>query len=374
MALWLGAIVLSLVRWTSLTLGSQGRLLFAAIVPIAVFLVLGLRAWFLPRGRDIASLGWVGALLVLAIVTPWRWIAPSYARPAAVERLPDEAVPLDIPFGESITLRGVRFPQELARPGEPFPVDLYWETSRALAKEDEVMIWLRMIQESAPPDDPARGVVGLEDSYSGAGALPVSLWPVEQLLAGREYIHVGPDTPAPIIARLDVSLYEAASGQGLAHPGEDLPTVGRVKIVPGRWPRPKNKQPIASLGPGISLGAVDVRDRASPGERLPVTLTWIVEERPRQDYTVFLHLRDDRGRVWGYGDGAPRGGNYPTWWWAADEVIVDKHLVIVDPDTPAGRYALVTGLYGADGRVPAYGQEGARHLDDAVFLRTVEVE
>ena len=48
MAVWVGGVALSLIRWTSLTHGSQGRLLFPALVPIVLCFVLGLRAWFFP--------------------------------------------------------------------------------------------------------------------------------------------------------------------------------------------------------------------------------------------------------------------------------------------------------------------------------------
>jgi 4-amino-4-deoxy-L-arabinose transferase-like glycosyltransferase len=389
MAVWLGGVTFSLVRWTSLTQGSQGRLLFPAIVPIATFFALGLRAWFLPRARTLpirmgpdarhaAGVVTVLALLTLSILVPWRWISPHYARPEAIERLPEGAVPLDLAFGQAITLRGARFSQELAYPGEPFPMDLYWEAARELTPSEEVMIWVRLIQESPRSDDPARGVVGLEDSYPGGGTFPVSLWPAGQLLAGRQYVHVGSDAPAPMVARLDVALYEASTGQRLAHPGEDLPTVGRVKVVPRRWPRVQRRQTVARLGPGISLAAYAHGGQARAGETLPVTLTWTVQARPRRDYTVFVHLVDGQGEVWGYGDSAPRQGNYPTWWWDVDEVIVDEHGLVVTPNAPPGQYVVVAGLYGGDGRVPAYGidarhSDGARLPNDAVALGTVEV-
>jgi hypothetical protein len=373
MGVWLGTVTLALIRWTSLTEGSQGRLLFPAIAPIATFFVLGLRAWFLPRVRDTASVILAFALLVLAAVVPWRWVSPQYARLKAVDRLPEGAVPLEIGFGDAITLRGIRFPRESAHPGEAFPVDLVWETSRELTERDEAMVWLRLIQESPPAHDPAGGVVGLEDSFPGAGTFPVSLWPVDQLLAGRQYVRVGPDISAPIVARLDVALYKAAAGGRLSHPGDDLPTVGRVKIVPRTWPRARRRDVVARFEPGISLAAQGQDRQARPGETFPVALTWTVQARPKRDYTVFVHLESGQGEVWGYGDGAPRQGNYPTSWWNVNEVIVEERGVSIAPDTPPGLYHVVVGLFGADGRVSAYDAAGVRWPGDAVTLGVVEV-
>jgi hypothetical protein len=176
-----------------------------------------------------------------------------------------------------------------------------------------------------------------------------------------------------MVARLDVALYEAVSGERLAHPGQDLPTVGRVKVTPRQWPRAKRGDVVARLGPGITLATYAHVEQVGIGETVPLTLTWTVQSRPRRDYTVFVHLQDKQGKVWGYGDGAPRQGNYPTWWWDVDEVIVDEHELAVAPDATPGRYDVVVGLYGADGRVPAYDAAGARLLHDAVPLGMVEV-
>jgi hypothetical protein len=312
-------------------------------------------------------------MFVLAILTLCRWVVPHYARVTPVARLPEGAVPVDLSFGDAIFMRGVRFPQEVARPGESFQVNPYWEMARPLGREDEVMVWLRLIQPSPPADDLARGVVGLEDSYPGTGTSPVSLWPANQLLAGRQYVRVGVDTPAPMVGRLDVALYDASTGEVLAHPGEDLPTIGRVKVVPRRWPKVERGSLVAHFDCGVSLATYDLARRVRPGESLSVTLTWTVQSRPGHDYTVFVHLVDDQSQVWGYGDGAPRQGNYPTWWWEVGEVVVDEHTMMLAPDTPPGRYRVVTGLYDQGGRVPVHGLDGVRVRDDAVDLGLVEV-
>ena len=127
------------------------------------------------------------------------------------------------------------------------------------------------------------------------------------------------------------------------------------------------------MGPGITLAACAHQGQARAGETAPVTLTWTVQSRPRRDYTVFVHLVDEQGELRGYGDGAPRQGNYPTWWWEVDEVIVDEHGLAIAPGAPPGRYEVVVGLYGADGRVPAYDDAGARLPGDAVTCGRVEV-
>jgi 4-amino-4-deoxy-L-arabinose transferase-like glycosyltransferase len=375
LGLWLGAILISLVRWTSLTPGTQGRLIYPAIAAFSTLFVAGLRAWSLPRVRDAAVIGAGLGLLALSGAVPWLWIAPAYAQPAPVDALPEGAVPLDLAFGDTIVLRGIGYEQAYVHPGDALKVHLYWEALRSPGEQSEVMVVLRLV-------DPNGGFIGVEDAYLGAGALPSSLWPEGQLLAGRQYVRVGMDADAPIVVRLHVSMYDLHLDEELPTSGDDVATVGRIKILPRRWPRVGQREVVARLGAeppakgqaGIVLASAAWPDSVPAGGSLPVTLTWSVATPPKRDYTVFVHLEDDAGQVYGYGDSAPRGGRYPVWAWAKGEVIEDEHVVPVNPAAPPGAYHVVLGLYDGSGRMPAYRVDGARWENDAIDLGTVEVE
>jgi 4-amino-4-deoxy-L-arabinose transferase-like glycosyltransferase len=373
---WLGMTFVSLVRWTSLTHGTQGRLLFAALVPFALAFVLGLRVWFLPRVRDAATAVICAGLFLLAVLAPWAWIAPSYAYPRQIEALPDRAIPLDLAYGEATVLRGIGLPQEYVRAGDSLEVDLYWEADRPMPDASGALTALRL-------SDPLGDFVGVEDSYPGAGMLPMSLWPADQLLAGRQYVRVGRDVDAPLIARLSISVYDSHSGEHLGMSGDREPIVGRIKIVPRSWPRigrrevvawlDREKPPDSGKASGVVLARAEWPERLSLGQTLPVKLVWAVRSAPGRDYTVFVHLVDGAGNVCGYGDGPPRYGRYPTWIWSKGEVIEDEHSVSTGSTVPPGHYSIKVGLYDAGGRVPAYRADGSRWLHDAVELGTAEV-
>jgi hypothetical protein len=374
LALWLALMLALLVRWTSLTMGTQGRLLYPALAACAVLIVGGLRTWFLPRVQDVAAAGFGGGLLVLSSLVPWLWIAPAYAHPAQITALPQDAIPLDLVFGDSIVLRGVRYEQEHVHPDTALRTYLYWEALDSLRGQPEIMVALRLI-------DPQGGFVGVEDAYLGAGTLPSSLWPQRQLLAGRQYVRVGQDADAPLVARLHISLHEPGSGTELQVGEKGASTVGRIKVLPRRWPPDRQREALALLGPGpsaasqpaITLARATWAPSTTPGDVLPVQLTWSVHAALKRDYTVFAHLEDDEGHVYGYGDSAPRGGLYPTWAWAEGEVVVDTHVIAVDAEAPAGTYRVVVGLYSGDERMPAYRADGTRWAQDAVELGTVQV-
>ncbi|MCK4832124.1 MAG: phospholipid carrier-dependent glycosyltransferase, partial [Anaerolineales bacterium] len=82
--LWLALVLISLLRWTTMVEGSQGRLLFPALPGIALLLALGWSNVLPARWKSwryAFPLGVAGGLFVLSAVVPSRIIAPAYARP-----------------------------------------------------------------------------------------------------------------------------------------------------------------------------------------------------------------------------------------------------------------------------------------------------
>ena len=376
MLLWLAAVFSALVRWTSLTPGTQGRLLFPALVSCVVVLVPGLRVWFLYRVRDAASVALATCAFLLAVATLRFWIAPAYARLVEHPSLPEDAVATDLVFGEAVALRGIGFEQEVVHPGEALVVKIYWEALHPLGPEDEFMVVLRLV-------DPNGDFVGVEDTFPGAGGAPASLWPSGRLLSSRETIRVGSDAAAPLIARLVIALVRTDGGASMSSPEGTNPIVARVKVAPRRWPKVSPRDIVARFDwgdgedsgspTGVRLAAFDLPTSVQAGEALLVELVWDVLSAPDRDHAVFLHLEDDAGNIVGYGDGAPRGGLYPTWIWEAGEVVTDDRPVRVSGDAQAGAYRLVVGLYDSAARVAAYGADGVRWMNDAVDLGVIEV-
>jgi hypothetical protein len=76
-----------------------------------------------------------------------------------------------------------------------------------------------------------------------------------------------------------------------------------------------------------------------------VTLFWQATGKIRDDYTVFLHAVDGRGRRWAQEDRRPNQGGYPTNVWAVGDVVIDRYWPAVDPCAPPGEVQLLAGLY-----------------------------
>ena len=83
-----------------------------------------------------------------------------------------------------------------------------------------------------------------------------------------------------------------------------------------------------------------------PGETHAFTLRWRLGGPLAGDYQVFVHLRNAHtGQELSLGDGPPCSGWYPTSWWPVGEPIIDRRMLSLPPDLPAGDYQLVVGLY-----------------------------
>jgi hypothetical protein len=95
----------------------------------------------------------------------------------------------------------------------------------------------------------------------------------------------------------------------------------------------------------------------------------------RESYTVFVHLVDPDGTIYGQWDKEPgERSKQPTTGWMEGEVVVDPISVPLATDAPPGNYRLLVGLYLApDGpRLPLRDASGAI-TSDALELTQFEV-
>ena len=122
---------------------------------------------------------------------------------------------------------------------------------------------------------------------------------------------------------------------------------------------------------GYSLDSAELQ----PGGIMMLTLYWEAVTRIDQDYQVFVHLEKD-GRIWGQGDHTPGicHQQEPTSTWRPSRIVTDRCVVSIDPDTPAGRYPLLVGLYDWQTleRLEIIGPTG-EPAGNSVLLQEVEV-
>ncbi|MGC8779410.1 MAG: hypothetical protein ACP5UQ_00935, partial [Anaerolineae bacterium] len=252
------------------------------------------------------------------------------------------------------------------------PVTLYWQALRPT--EDDLSIFVQLV---AAHDQ----ILGQVDSYPGGGAYPTSLWSAGEVIRDQYMVPVQRAPDGPVAAYLIAGLYRYETGQRLSAvdpAGQPvlMPVLTRVKIAVPTRPRVPQHVADINLDGRVRLVGYDLQpDRIRPGEAVTLTLHWQVERALERDYTVFIHLLDERDTFIGDGDGPPFANWYPTAFWAPGEYLLDPHRLIIPADAAPGRYRIAVGLYDpiSNQRLPVVDAEG-RPVADRLLMREVDVE
>lgn len=169
------------------------------------------------------------------------------------------------------------------------------------------------------------------------------------------------------------------TGRALQNSGdhEQIYSSHDVYLFRNRFARPVIQHPLqANLGGAVRLlGYAISANRVKAGDELKLTLYWQALEEMKTSYTVFVHLMDESGGIWGQKDNPPVGGTYLTTEWRAEEIVVDKYEIEVNPTTIPGEYTLEIGMYEwiSGERLPILNVDGQVE-DNRVLLGTLWVE
>lgn len=375
LTVWLLILVGSLLRWTSMTLASQGRLIFPGITAVAALLAAGLVAWAPSHVQRWLAAGWASLALAAAVASPVLAIAPAYEWAPLVSEanVPADARPLLASFDDNLLLIGYRLEPRALTEGSRLWVSLYWKALRPMSVDYSVFVKLF---------DSAHRQVGALDTYPGLGSRPTSTLAPGDVVADRYAIDVTGDIVELSACDVEVGAYDLRTMTSLTARDPTGQKVGRVvlsgsKLVP---PYPPTYTPgIATpfrFDRKVALAGYDVEPApALPGQQVSLTLFWRVEVTLGGDYTVFVHMLDGSGRAIAFADGVPSGGGYPTSLWDAGESVADRHILRIPQDAPPGTYSVGVGLYRPnDGvRLSALDEAGVA-LPDGMAVLTAAIK
>jgi len=341
---WIVFEVVSLLRWTSVTPASQGRLIFPAIGAVALLLALGWTSLF-PRRLQVGVAGLLaGVMLVMASAAPFTAIRPAYPSPhfIAAEEIPADTLPLNLTYGEEVQLLAYRLERAEVRPGESLRIALYW---RALHEMDEDF----SLYVQALGWDGSK--LGQRDSFPAGGSLSTSLWPSGEIIAESFQLPITEPVQHPMAARIEIGLYRLDDGERLEARDEsgqrvEEPALARVKVEgPSSGAQPQHPLDALFGGHARLVGYdLDPAPLETKGSA-PLTLHWEALGSFGSDYTVFVQLLDRDGNIVAQGDGPPLSNTYPTSMWAAGERLADAHVLRSEAPLPPGTYQLIAGFY-----------------------------
>jgi 4-amino-4-deoxy-L-arabinose transferase-like glycosyltransferase len=365
-ALWPVIVMASLVRWTMMTMASQGRLIFPAIASISYLLVLGLGAWA-PRRRALPGLVAMAIMAVLAGWTPFGVIAPAYAPPRLLTEAEVAAIPerLDLQVGEGMELLGYRLDATEVRPGDDLAVTLYW---RARARMDrDYSVFVHLLDQNGIK-------IAQRDRYPGRGLFPTTLWRPGDAIADTYFVHVPENTFNPNRLTLEVGLY-VLRGERLPIRDREGRAVGDAVRLPEVRLHAEARDGIANplavnLSGKARLVGYDLARTALPaGETLDLTLFWKPLEALASGHRAFAVLRAWDGAVWvgAAGRSVTEAGRA----WQPGQVITDTLSLVLPPDMPPGEYYVDAGMYAgaASQRLSVVGRGGRLEGDRYALTR-----
>jgi 4-amino-4-deoxy-L-arabinose transferase-like glycosyltransferase len=383
----IGVMFVALLRWTSLTPASQGRLLFPAIVFISAFISIGFNA-IVPRRlwRWVVG-GLCGALAMLTLFAPIIYIQPVYTLPL---RFANEGALGAVSFvrTEHYYAAGMRWlgysidtDSSRVMPGGTLGLTLYWQATQPITKNYSTSIKL-YARDGAE--------VAALDTYPGGGLLPTRQWRVGEVIADHYWLKLRNNISAPTALQMDVGFYDF---DDLTR--TPLPTSNSGGAVIGR-----QRYEIAGVGSGDSrdkvlarvesiapksIGAftfdttwqkdvavyLSVVNAEQSSNKLRLITHWVVMRDFNEDYTIFAQLFDANGKLVGQKDGRAVNGQFSTQWWREGDFVIDAREIDLPDSLPSGDYHLLMGLYRISdvARVNAILPSGEPAKDNALIYR-----
>jgi hypothetical protein len=317
--------------WMRQVTAPHGRLLYPALVAVAVLLVIGWYALW-------PHLPWisVGLLAFLTIASAIWLIRPAYAWPKA---MPDMADGLGWRFNEMVEFINAAPIQESARAGEALPIKACWRTLTTTALDYSVLIHLI---------GPENRVIAGRHTYPGLGRFPTSAWLPDYTFCDTVLVDIPPDLAQTLLYKVEVGWLEPETGERLAPVSRDGDPLADTFAASVRLQSAETEiiTPSPIYSSTIRLKEFNLSPVWQVGEEQTFILEWWLSEAVSLDYTTFVHLRQpDTGQNMAQADGPPLNGWYPTSVWQPGEVVVDERKFLAPKTIPAGTYDLVVGWY-----------------------------
>jgi 4-amino-4-deoxy-L-arabinose transferase-like glycosyltransferase len=245
---------------------------------------------------------------------------------------------------------------------------LYWLALEPM--EADYTVYLKLI-------NAVYHVWGEQESRPYWDGLPTNTWHKGQIIGDIREIKLLPGTPAGSY-QITVNLFDPYRQEELK-PERDL-VLGPVD-VPRREPPPISAldmdHPLEmNLGGKVRLLGYSIQSGFRPGDNIHLTLFWQAMAEMDKDYTVFSHLVDDKGNLWGQKDNPPVDGFYPTTKWEMGEIVRDQYDLLISPEAQPGEYRLEAGMYLVEtGQRLVILSEGTHSpVGDKVVLGTIQVQ
>ncbi|TEU18963.1 MAG: phospholipid carrier-dependent glycosyltransferase [Anaerolineales bacterium] len=263
------------------------------------------------------------------------------------EEVPEEAYPFEqvvlVDLDDKVRLLGYDVEEVTVKAdGRAYlPLTLYWQNRGSL--EADYRQYLKLI-------NGVYHVWGQQEGYPLWDGFMTSTWKEGVAIRDDRQIEILPGTP-PGAYQVTVNWLEPYSGLSL-----QLADGGELLLGP--FDIPSQLPPIESLGIEHPMTAeldgqvrflgYNLESDYRLGDSLHLTLFWQALAEMDENYTVFTHLIDGEGGIWGQKDNQPVDGFYPTEGWTVGEIVRDQYDLTISPEALPGFYRIAVGMYRAE--------------------------
>jgi 4-amino-4-deoxy-L-arabinose transferase-like glycosyltransferase len=285
------------------------------------------------------------------------------------EELPDSVIPAQhiqqVQFGDCLLLRGYDiYTGRVAHDGK-LQIHLYWQGLCPM--KEQYGVFLKLL-------NGARHIWGEQAGELLFDGLPTNQWGRGVVVRDGQEIEVLPGTlPGPYL--VEIVLYDLDSGNWVPPQNEEDLLLGPVEMPRREVSTIEDlgiEYPLqAVLGGKIQLLGYNLESGFHPGDGIHLTLFWQALGEMDKDYTVFVHLVDEKDYLWGQKDNPPVDGFHPTTAWGDGEIVRDQYDLGISPDAPPGQYRIEVGMYLADTgeRLPVLAEDGSVQGDKILLAR-----
>jgi hypothetical protein len=282
--------------------------------------------------------------------------------------------PLQINFGDQVSLLGYDLPSASAQPGDTLGLKLYWKARQELTTDYSAF---------AQVVDEQLNIYAQMDSLN-PGRYPTRLWEPDEYNQDSHDIYIPPGTPPGEYA-LGIGLYDPQTMMRLPILETDDHQAGMYFLDQITVIRPDRPPTMQELGIQHSVtvqyeNGMTLLGHSAEREYLPASdfyrlaLFWRADGRLDEDYSVAIRVLDSEGEVALSHSSEPSARRYPTTIWGEGEIVRDNHALRIPRDFPEGRYQLQLALFDSEGRaVGASVPEGVRAFDGWVELLSLDL-
>ncbi len=265
-------------------------------------------------------------LLAIGLRLPYRLWAITRV---PLDRPPGVDLSVQVDFENRIRLVGYQIDRWAISPGETVQLTLWWRPLVDLDEDAHVYV------HGIPADQPFSSAQSFQSDHVHPGDVPTRRWDPEKHYRDDHVLQIPPDLqPGPY--RIRVGLYSGPAGQRwrVTNGGADGVDLPRVLIV---------RRAIPGLPSAVSFGGMLQLDGAEwptgirAGEPFELWLSWRALRPLDRNYTLFVHLVDEGGRLV-----AQQDRFQLTAMWPPGECVP---LRVEWPPLPPGRYRLRLGWY-----------------------------